>query len=149
MSKQGTSCSTTNAGRLEIFLNDQWGTVCDNGFHSDDATVACRQLGFEGYVLYSTEGIRSLGYVSKLKNCYAIMKINYFQYCSYTPASIDVPTWLDNLDCTPNDASIESCSHQGIGVHSCHLDHTEDIALVCYGSKYFAHNIIMQKYIIL
>ena len=33
-------------GRLEIFLNDQWGTICDDGWSKQDADVACRQLGF-------------------------------------------------------------------------------------------------------
>ena len=35
-----------NSGRLEVFVDDQWGTVCDEGssFTSVDAEVACRQL---------------------------------------------------------------------------------------------------------
>ena len=32
-------------GRVEICINNAWGTVCDSGFTKEDARVACRQLG--------------------------------------------------------------------------------------------------------
>ena len=32
-------------GRVEICINRAWGSVCDQGFTKEDATVVCRQLG--------------------------------------------------------------------------------------------------------
>jgi len=32
-------------GRLEIYHDGAWGTICSHGFDNRDATVACRNLG--------------------------------------------------------------------------------------------------------
>ena len=47
--------STSADGRVEICINNAWGTVCDNGFTKEEAIVVCHQLGqlqIEGILHY-------------------------------------------------------------------------------------------------
>ena len=83
--------SLYNEGRVEVNYNDEWGTVCDNGWSSADAGVVCRQLEFEssGIVYYSAAA--------------------YFGQGSG-------PIWLDGVTCIGNELGLVECAHLGVNL---------------------------------
>ena len=91
-------------GRVEIFYNDTWGTVCDDSWDLRDAIVVCRQLGYSSAL--TAKGKASFGT--------GIGKI-----------------WLDDVQCLGNESSIDMCRSRGWGVHDC--GHDEDASVVCTG----------------
>ena len=92
----------TYSGRVEVFTNGQWGTVCDDAWQLNDAGTACRQLGFP---YGASEAISQFGGGTG-------------------------PIWLDDLHCGAASNNLLNCpSGTTVGYHNC--DHSEDAGAVC------------------
>lgn len=91
--------ATSNVGRVEVLVNGEWGTVCDDLWGDEDSAVVCRQLGFPG----------AEGTVATIEGSGQI--------------------FLDNVQCTGSEESIQDCPKNNIGNHNC--GHHEDVAIEC------------------
>ncbi|XP_035660019.1 deleted in malignant brain tumors 1 protein-like [Branchiostoma floridae] len=96
--------NSTRQGRVEVYHDGQWGTVCHNGFDINDAHAVCRELGY--------------GLATEVRS-----------HAAFGEGS--GPVWLNDVACKGFELAIRHCSHTGWGKNNC--QHHEDVGVVCSG----------------
>ena len=97
---------TAYEGRVEVYYNGEWGTVCDNGWDYNDAEVVCRELGYGSTINNTGEAFYGQG---------------------------SGTIWLENVDCTGTEVSILYCGRGRWGNNNC--SHIEDVGIWCAASN--------------
>ncbi|XP_038648272.1 uncharacterized protein LOC119963342 isoform X3 [Scyliorhinus canicula] len=92
------------SGRVEVYRNSSWGTVCANGWDSNAASVVCRVL-----------------------NCGSALSVT--QNATYGEGTGDI--WLEDVRCDGSEMSLDQCTANPQVGNSC--KHNEDIGVTCSG----------------
>ena len=71
--------SQPGRGRVEILVNDQWGTICDVFWGLADAEVGCRDLGYTGALTATGGGCKHNSY-SLYISCIYSLHYSFFTY---------------------------------------------------------------------
>ena len=134
----GANCSTgsvrladrrdttlTAEGRVEVCINQAWGTVCSTDFDQEDAGTVCVVAG--GF-------LRS----GMSKDC--TFRCGLLLYISAASSVIPTrmpgensPIFLEQLDCTSSDTDLLQCNSysDANGIHTC--THSQDVSVRCTG----------------
>ncbi|XP_066108694.1 antigen WC1.1-like [Saccopteryx bilineata] len=102
LSDGDTKCS----GRVEVWHNGSWGTVCDDSWSLSEAEVVCQQLGC-GSALEALQG------------------------AAFGPGNGSI--WLDEVWCRGSEPSLWACHAKPWGQSNC--KHEEDAGVRCSGER--------------
>ena len=117
--------STTSQGRVEVCYNNTWGTVCNDSFGSNDASVVCKQLGYYGEAIKHNYGSNT---INRLTNPYFSGPSIAYGNALFGQGIGTV--LLRGLTCTGLEASLLLCSRNyAIGLTGC--SHSMDAGVNC------------------
>ena len=93
-----------NEGRVEVFHNEQWGTVCDDGWDVTDAGIVCRQLGY-----------------ARAQSAPAF---------AFFGQGVG-PIWYTNVACIGSESNLTECPSTMFGEHN-YCNHNQDAGATCF-----------------
>ena len=118
--------TTQYEGRVEVCINNQWGTVCDSSWDSTDATTVCKQLG---YAYTGSE------YHTTTTRMHVTCPVNVTGGIPFSNAQYGAgsgPIFLSNVQCTSSKSSLLLCTSSPI-LSTSTCTHARDAGVRCEG----------------
>ena len=119
-------------GRVEVCVNNQWGTICDRNWEAAEAAVACRQAGFS-----STGWFVTLVILFGMCDPNTIVVISIAGSVFLNSAFFGQgtgPIVLDNVLCFGTEPRIYDCANSN-GVINRVCSHARDASVRCLPSN--------------
>ena len=113
----------TSQGTVEICYENIWGSVCSTSWDSNEASVVCKQLGYDGNNEIMKANTYKIFFFLNIGTSVAYSNAYFGQSVS--------PILLTGLSCTGNETSLVSCprSLTPIGYTGC--VHSQDAGVSC------------------
>jgi len=120
--------SSKKEGRLEVWRQGEWGTVCDNQFDTNDAYVVCRTLGWSGGAKLFSEWSMGMNRGSGQKGA----DKSTGQMLGMIGSN---RIWLGRVGCSGSEKSFFDCSYvkqaEYWGYDEYNCAHDEDVFMKC------------------
>ncbi len=106
--------NTALEGRVEVCMDNAWGTVCTTGWNSADAQVVCRQLGLSPTGIHSTSMFIAYSLLP-LSLPTGALNINAASFFGQGTGTIV----LSNVQCVGGERRLVDCRRQELSERHC------------------------------
>lgn len=100
--------TSSSSGRVDVYYNRVWGTICDTSWGIEDARVVCRQLAFAPAT-------------------------NYYHNSALGQGS--GPIWMDNVRCKGSESSLGQCAFSSWDSNTCSHKHDAGVSCTSAGTQ--------------
>ena len=115
-------------GSVEVCLDGMWITVCNAAWDINDATVVCRQLGYDGGQCLLE---KHLLYVYSSPSHSILLSSESYAIHDYSVVNnVRLPFHVDNVSCSGSERNLSECGHNKISAQNCSRDVA---AVICTG----------------
>ena len=114
--------STSNQGRVEVCMDETWGTVCHDYWSSIDASVVCKQLGYSRLSKYR----KLLPRIKIAEKPTTIIGSSVYTWAYFGQGS--GPILLDDVACTGSENRLVDCPYD---TYTSDCGHSQDAGVYC------------------